>query len=177
MLMHRHTTPPHTQASTHTRALHAQPPASTGRSTRTGRSRPPALPTSQSKSQQWETPAEVVDYVLRKWVVDFDACASPLSALAPRYATADDDFLARTDLVNVTIFCNHPMLSTGTVRAAVRPSARLWPNWHLATSVHVGARQSRLFPPSRTRRGSTSTSPAQPVAGGHATRSTGSRGC
>lgn len=60
------------------------------------------------KSQQWETPWEVFAYVLSRWTVEFDACASPLSALAPRYASAADDFLARDDLDGITIFCNPP---------------------------------------------------------------------
>ena len=63
---------------------------------------------SVQKPKQWETPAEVWAYVTARWVVDFDACASPLSALAPRYTTADDDFLTRDDLSGVTIFCNPP---------------------------------------------------------------------
>lgn len=60
------------------------------------------------KPQQWETPWEVFDYARGRWPIDFDACASPLSALAPRYASAADDFLARCDLYGRTIFCNPP---------------------------------------------------------------------
>jgi len=63
---------------------------------------------SVAKPQQWETPWEVWDYVAARWCVDFDACASPLNALAPRYASSTDDFLAREDLTGVTIFCNPP---------------------------------------------------------------------
>ena len=60
------------------------------------------------QSQQWETPWEVLEYVRTHWPIDFDACASPLNAVAPRYATADDSFLERTDVHGETIFCNPP---------------------------------------------------------------------
>ena len=63
---------------------------------------------SVEKTQQWETPASVWEYVTGRWPIDFDACASPLNALAPRYETSDGDFLARTDLRGITIFCNPP---------------------------------------------------------------------
>ena len=63
---------------------------------------------SVEKAQQWETPASVWEYVTGRWPVDFDACASPLNALAPRYDTSDADFLARNDLRGITIFCNPP---------------------------------------------------------------------
>jgi hypothetical protein len=79
------------------------------------------------KAQQWETPWEVVELVRSRWQVDFDACASPLSALASRYASIDDDFLARNDLVGETIFCNPPYsldrFATGSC-AAIGPMVR-----------------------------------------------------
>lgn len=62
---------------------------------------------SVSKAQQWETPWEVYEYVRERWTVQFDACASPLNALAPRYATSTDDFLA-CKLSGETVFCNPP---------------------------------------------------------------------
>jgi hypothetical protein len=62
---------------------------------------------SVAKPQQWETPWQVWEYVAARWPVDFDACASPLNALAPRYTSSADDFLAR-ELAGMTIFCNPP---------------------------------------------------------------------
>ena len=62
---------------------------------------------SVSKAQQWETPWEVYEYVRERWPVQFDACASTLNALAPRYATSTDDFLA-CELFGETVFCNPP---------------------------------------------------------------------
>jgi hypothetical protein len=60
------------------------------------------------KTQQWETPWEVLEYVRGRWSIEFDACASPLNAIVPRYATAAESFLGRTDLLRKTIFCNPP---------------------------------------------------------------------
>lgn len=59
--------------------------------------------------------------------MDFDACASPINALAPRYSTVDDDFLAREDLKDITIYCNPPYAldryGTGSC-AAIEPFVR-----------------------------------------------------
>ena len=33
--------------------------------------------------QQWETPAAVVEFVRRTWAPDFDAMATPFSAIGP----------------------------------------------------------------------------------------------
>jgi len=81
---------------------------------------------SVSKAQQWETPWEVYEYVRERWAVQFDACASPLNALAPRYATSTDDFLAR-ELSGETVFCNPPYAmdryATGSM-AAIPPIIR-----------------------------------------------------
>lgn len=60
-----------------------------------------------NKAQQWETPWQVHEYVRERWAVQFDACASPLNALAPRYVTSTDDFIT-CELSNEIIFCNPP---------------------------------------------------------------------
>ncbi|EOD32936.1 hypothetical protein EMIHUDRAFT_111979 [Emiliania huxleyi CCMP1516] len=82
---------------------------------------------SVQKTQQWETPPQVWEYVSARWAVDFDACASPINALAPRYSTVDDDFLAREDLKDITIYCNPPYAldryGTGSC-AAIEPFVR-----------------------------------------------------
>ena len=56
-------------------------------------------------NQQWETPAEVAVEVRRRWSVDYDAMATPMSALAPDYATKEDGVL-RVPLHDRVIFCN-----------------------------------------------------------------------
>ena len=43
--------------------------------------------------QQWETPAAVVDFVRRTWAPDFDAMATPFSAICPAYGTLEHDVL------------------------------------------------------------------------------------
>ena len=42
------------------------------------------------KTQQWETPWEVLEYVRGRWSIEFDACASPLNAIVPRYGVRMD---------------------------------------------------------------------------------------
>ena len=48
--------------------------------------------------QQYETPPAVMDFVRRTWRPTFDAMATPFSAIAPAYATLEDDVL-RADAV------------------------------------------------------------------------------
>ena len=51
--------------------------------------------------QQYETPPAVMDFVRRTWRPTFDAMATPFSAIAPAYATLEDDVL-RADAVPVS---------------------------------------------------------------------------
>ena len=57
--------------------------------------------------QQWETPWEVIEHVHARWPIAFDACASPLNAIAPRYATEADD-IRSLELRDTVVFLNPP---------------------------------------------------------------------
>ena len=54
--------------------------------------------------------------------IDVDGCASPLNALAPKYVTAEDDFL-KTLLTGVTVYINPPYSADqyATGCAAINP--------------------------------------------------------
>ena len=69
--------------------------------------------------QQYETPAAVMDFVRRNWRPDFDAMATPFSAICPAYATIEDDVL-RPDAVprNSVVYVNPAYAPTDALNGA-----------------------------------------------------------